>query len=757
MAILLQRKRYIFEKKMKKILQIKKIPFIFFAVAVFLLLNIFFNFKIFKEDVFGYNPQKVTIDDGVVTEFLTDLEYRRLQSFKNPFSPTNALFYPFTTPIALNDTSAMNLLFFPILRPFFNIHQTTLVIAIFNIFLSNLLMYFLLKRLRVHQYAAFLGSLIFGFTPYIISAITGHYTYTALYFFPLLFLTAYEFIQSVSLRKKLLFSCFFGIFLGASLYTNPYYFIISALGIVLYSLLFFFLKRKEFIGFFLKNIVYFFISCAFFFFVLFPLLTEMKKAIDLYGSSAKVHVGSSIVLSSDLFNLVIPNEQNPLYNLIFTKLANAPLPFSKISHFFFYSWYSFSYPGILILLTGAFFIIYWKKLEKEIKDRIEPHLFASAAFFILMLGPFLKLFNRWMIVLDENIPVYIPLPFLLLRFIPGLETLRAPVRFVTVFVFLAAIVFALLFDWVLKRTEKKKQILLLLLFFAIFFLDQMYVIRDRISTNIPLRIYEYIKQDKKQSTVLEIPFTVRDGLQYAGFVHATSIMRSPLLHNKPIIGGYLSRVHPSVFEYYRNLPFIGHTAEIIDKGNYHLYKEQPASVKITPYTENILLMKDEFDFLDIKYIILKNDEAYTAPIEKIISDVGFKKKLTDQAYDLFERIIEVKNFDNVRFGSDNDRMYAGIGFDKRENGFRRITDKIATIFLKSFDADKKILVIDAASVQSGQTAKVFVNGLYIKTISFDAKRKYVSLDVSSGLKQGMNEILMVFSDTGLQFFSVKLD
>src|SRR3989339_2210020 len=99
-------------------------------------------------------------------------------------------------------------------------------------------------------------------------------------------------------------------------------------------------------------------------------------------------------------------------------------------------------------------------------------------------------------------------------------------------------------------------------------------------------------------------------------------MNGPLIYDKPVIGGYLARVNQGIFDYYKNLPFIDYILSITDKGNYNPEKEKPRPLNIFPFQGDIKLAKQEIDFLDIKYILLKNDEKYTKNISELIETLG---------------------------------------------------------------------------------------------------------------------------------------
>lgn len=732
---------------MKRFLQIKKIPFIFFAISVFLLLNIFFNLKIFKEDIINYQPQKVTIDDGVVTEFLTETEYQNLTHLKNPFGSTDKILYPFKTNFSLNDTSAVNLPFLVLLRKFFSIHQATMIIALLNILFSNIMMYIFLRRLGIGYSSSFLASLVYGFSPFISQRIQGHLTYTPLYLFPLQFFLFHVFIYEKTGWKKSIFSVLLGLLLAFTYLANPYYFILTSFIIIFFLLYYLVENRKIFFNFVKQNAPFFLLAFLVFILVLIPLFFKVFKLIYFEGLEKRPNFIGSIILSADLASFFMPSEFNPIYANIMEKIFGFGSVFGKLSYFFFHSWDKFAYPGIIISILYIFLIFFRRKISIKLYDTIRPYFWISIAFAILMLGPFLKIFNRWFIVVDEGIKIYAPLPYLIFHYIPGAEVLRAPARFIAGFVFFASLVFAFLLNDFLLKIREKKRVIIIILIFLVFFADQMYVIRNRITTHIPLKIYEYIKKDPRVSTVLEIPFTVRDGLQYAGFVHATSIMKSPLLHDKPVIGGYLSRVNPAVFQYYQGLPFIGHVAKIIDKGNYHLYKEQPQEPKISAFSADIQTITDELDFLNIRYVVLKQNETYASVIQDILEKAEFNSVMQDGEYRLFRREQKKKEFTTVSFGSNADYLYIAQGFSLKENGFRWVEGKQAKVFVRSDEKKKNMLTFKAASFHIPQDVLIYVNETYAGQKFIDVEDNSYSLDISDMLQPGINTVFFKFSQT----------
>lgn len=612
----------------------KKKYILLIAILIFFGFNLIFNYQNWRELFVKKTSYNAVIGDSLLTEFMLESNYQQIKEGKNPFIFKQKLFYPFTINISFNDPGTSNVIFFFLLRPFLGIHESMRLVVLINIFLTNLLMYLLLTKLKINHWLSIILALSYGFIPIVAFRSLGHYTYTSTYIFPLIFLIVLKFLEEKIIKKKVWISILFGFFMMFILLLNFYYFLGIVLGIASYFIYYLITNKKTITNFISKNIL--FLLTSLFSFLLFtsPWLYSVYKLIASGGTENTRTFGGAVELSGDLFGFLTPSEYNPIYHFILQKLGTALPIFSKYYKFYTNNTEKFIYPGLIIILLYAFLIIFKRNIPQKLWYTIKSHLIISLIFATLLLGPFLKIFNRWMINLD-GIGVVIPLPFLLLHYFPGLSSLRAPTRFTPIFIFLAVIVVAYILDFLFKKLKLKKRILLIVVLFLIFIFDQFAIFPKPDYQYFPLKAYNYIKKSKIQGVVFEIPFTVRDGFQYIGYVHAIGPMNGYLIHKKPIIGGYFARVPQKIFDYYKNKKFINYVANIIDKGNYNLITEQPKEVKITQFNGSVREIDKELKRLDIKYIILKKDEKYSKAISYLITQVNFKKIMTDNNYDLY--------------------------------------------------------------------------------------------------------------------------
>ncbi len=712
-------------------------------ILLFLSFNILFNFRIWAT-IFSHDPKDLfPTGESSLAEFTLEMSFRNILQLKNPYLISNSMLYPYSQNLAMNDPGVSNLIFYIFLRPLFSTHVSMLIIVLMNNLLSSILMYALLRKFNIKYAIATLFALCFSFTPFISHRVDGHYIYTSLFIFPLFFLIVYSYFQTKSKIKKLTYSIFTGVLFAFILMLNLYYLMTIFLIVSFYTIYYLLFQRK--IAFNILKNGYFYLAITLLSFLIasIPWVYPFIKLLQLEGLVKTPGFGGANQLSADVLSFIIPSEYNPFYHYIINQLAKVSVIFINYQKVYLSSWDKFVYPGIIILVTYLGLVFWRKKLPLSLRKKIWPHFLISIIFVVLTLGPFLKVFNRWMIQL-EDVSVVFPLPFLLFHYIPGLTALRAPTRFIPAFVFLASIISAQLLNFLLPKVFKKHLVIIILIYLLLIF-DQFYIVPKRTNRNLPVASYQLIKRDDNFFSVMEIPFTVRDGFDYIGYVHAIDPMTGSLIYHKPIIGGYTARVHPSIFSYYKNLPFIGYIAQIIDKGNYNPDKELPGEPRITLFQGNFQQAMKELDFLDVKYIILKTDEKYSPLVIQLLYSLGYHKQLFDGGYDLYIRQPTPTNFEEITFGSPDDYLYTAAGFSIRENGFRWTEGKLAKIFLKTNNLQKTKLTLQASSFYEPQEIEVYLNDYKVGKKTIGIEKTHLSFNISGKIRPGINTVIIRFT------------
>ncbi len=682
--------------------------------------------------------------DGIITEFISEISREKILQFENPYGFHQRLFYPFYTSYALADPGSAHLPFYLVFREFMSSHRTLLLIVFVNLFLNYAVMYGLLRKLNMDFLVSLLGGLVFGAMPFISYRVLNHYTYTPIFLFPLLFLVLYSLVQASSLKMKVWFSAIVAVVGVYTLLTNFYYFISMGIATCAYSTYAGIFHSKKFWQILKNNIWYLLLAGVLFMLLLIPWIMSVLTIGQLYTDAKMQGFGGAWLLSSDLMNVFLPSEHNPFYAVIFSLLSQKHIFLQKVQEMYLSSYAKNAYAGIISLATIAGIFFAWKKVPSHIRPQVCMYISLALFFLSLSFGPFLQIFKRWFVDV-EGVSVVLPMPFLLLHYLPGMDTLRAPSRFVPVYIFFLVLASAYVWNYLSGRLPvgKSRYYIIGAVFFVVL-LDQLYIIpkaAKEYRTHIPMRLYEHIATDKTRSTVLQIPFTVRDGFSYRGNVHAVSPMKGTLTHGKPIIGGYVARVATEIFSYYDRLPFISYLTRVSDIGNSS--DGTPIPKKIGRYVGTPQSIKAELDFLNIRHIILKNDESYSKAVSMDILSAGFKKVSTDAEYLLYSRPLSPREYTMVDFTKEQPAYYLGTT-DVNTKAVGHQFDKSAKVFLHA-KKSKKQMIIRISAPQEVQ-ADIFVNGQYQQTVTLSPVKETLKVMTKNELVSGIHMIDLVLKN-----------
>ncbi len=710
---------------------------LFFIIGGFILVNIFFNYNIFWSELISDRSTIGQVHGEVeASEYGLETVYRNIISFRNPFSPFKTILHPFELDVIASDTGlGFNMIFF---RPYLSLHQAVSMIVVFNLFFSNVAMYLLLRKLKNAKAVSFIIALAYGFMTFLTVRL-GHIDYTTLYLFPFFYYFVVIFFGTRKRNIKIFsaISAFF--FLVLSLWQNIYYFtmiIVSCIFFVVY----YFLKYKLRILKIIKdNIVYIVPGLVFSIVLLSPWLYELRNILIFSETPEASGWGGAVEFSADLFGVLIPSQYNYYYGGLVASVIK-DIEFAKDI------FENFTYPGIIIFVTGFFFLIFYKRIPRNLKEAVHPSFIAAILFFILTLGPFLHIFGRWALLL-EGVAVVFPLPFVLLHYIPFIGNIRSPGRFSVAMIFFAYVFVAYLLTYWLKDKSKKIKVIFLIILLVIFLIDHRYIDTDFPKGRyIPNKIYEKIATDKDFFSVLRIPFTVRDGYTYFGDYNAILVNEGQLIYNKPVIGGYSGRIANYIKTYYQQDPFVGYIGRFIDVDssiNLSIDNSQIDNWKVIDVEES----KRSLDFLSIKYIILHEDSIKSKDIKPIINKLGFKQILTDNMFTLWTREPNNAEYLVMNIEKPDHTRLLGHGWYAKEGNFRWAHKESSSIF-KIRQPRNMTLNLRVASFANNQTLTIYVNKKKLKEIMVKTDMNIYSVKVPKEyLEAGINHFYYIFDES----------
>jgi hypothetical protein len=151
-------------------------------------------------------------------------------------------------------------------------------------------------------------------------------------------------------------------------------------------------------------------------------------------------------------------------------------------------------------------------------------------FGLLSLGPFIHI---------AGINTYVPGPWAFLRYVPLIGLAHTPARFAVLLMLAVAIMFAAALGWLGRRYPTHRRAMLLGVGIVLAF-ELLPAPRVLYSATVP-PLYRHVAAAPRGTTLLELPYGVRDGTSSIGnFTARTQFYQTA--HGKTIMGGYLSRV-----------------------------------------------------------------------------------------------------------------------------------------------------------------------------------------------------------------------
>jgi hypothetical protein len=154
----------------------------------------------------------------------------------------------------------------------------------------------------------------------------------------------------------------------------------------------------------------------------------------------------------------------------------------------------------------------------------------AIGFGLLALGPFVRV---------GGIDTHVPAPWALLRYLPIVGLARSPGRFFIFAMVGIAVLFASALHALISRHPRARTTIVAGVGMVLAF-ELLPAPRQLFSAEIP-SIYRIIAAEPREVRVLELPFGIRDGTMAVGnFTSRTQFYQTA--HEKPILGGYLSRV-----------------------------------------------------------------------------------------------------------------------------------------------------------------------------------------------------------------------
>jgi hypothetical protein len=227
----------------------------------------------------------------------------------------------------------------------------------------------------------------------------------------------------------------------------------------------------------------------------------------------------------DLLAYAIPNPYNPVVGGAGTGLLRS-LPNGFVENVASIPW------------TAAAAIV---AIPLLLRRPLPGGMIAFTVFWMLLaLGPFIR-------VAGEQ--TFVPTPWALLRYVPVIGAARMPTRMTVMVMFGIAVLLALAIRELRQGTPRGRVIATAVGALLVF--ELLPAPRVLHSAEVPA-VYRAIREDPRPLRVMTLPFGLRDGLSSRGDFSA-AYQYFQTAHEKPLVGGYLSRLpRRGVARYRRN-------------------------------------------------------------------------------------------------------------------------------------------------------------------------------------------------------------
>jgi len=411
---------------------------------------------------------------------------------------------------------------------------------------SGLGMLFLLKTIKISPKSAWIGTLIFCFSPYVMVRSTGHFNLAAVWPLP----WAIALILRLRERQDYQSALWLGLVWGLALLNElQYAFFIGLFALVVFgrNLLINLGKRdlSSDRGTMFKNwpksILLFTSLGGTFFLVAWPGLLPVLNQIRA-GASQPANLAAQNAYSLDILSLFAPDRLHPVWGRFF---ANAR---TKIG---IWGVENIGYLGIVnMFLLG---IGFWLHRKSKLDRKFLNWTALALVWLVLAWGPFLTIGGQSSFTIFGQ-TLKLPLPFIILRALPFSSLFRTPNRLIVLTYLCLAVANSLVVEALLTHfPDQGRKVKALVPLLGIVILFDFFTAPFPLSDARLPSFYQEKQAFENIQTILDIPVGWRSGSLMVGNLQ-TAMQHYQTAHQKKLIGGYISRVPAEMMHYYTHRP-----------------------------------------------------------------------------------------------------------------------------------------------------------------------------------------------------------
>ena len=515
-------------------------------------------------------------------------------------SYTNYLFYPHGSPMIFSAFSLFDQLLGIPLQLIFGLAATYNILWMLSFILAGYGAFLLVRYLTGNDAAAFIGGMIFTFSPYHFAQGLEHIGATTIEWIPFCALFLIKAFREKSLKSAAVAGVFF-ILVAMS---DSQYMVFMGL----FSMLLFVFEvaialkisraakkenklQPQHSGD-LKSVLF-----VFAIFTCIALAGAIPLNYDLIhialsgNNYLKPDISEAVLFSGDLAGFFTPSSLHPIFG--------AWLATNVYSHFTSNVVEYTTYAGMVALVLSIIAVITsWK--EKYVKFWSISALF----FAVMVLGPALHVFG---LVRIPIYPGFIPLPYMVFYyFMPFMSDSRTISRFDVILMMSLAVLAGYGVSRILKSLHNNWSKVMVTCIIAAFIAFEFSSVPAISTLDTPV-IYKQMAQDKSQYAVIEIP-------SYDDYGSGIKSEYYETIDGKKMVGGYLPRTPDNVSDFEKNTPFINVLVDANEAGDIFVQNNTQIGNYVLNYYNiqyviiHKMLTDDNKPSLDIDFYTLDMDK-----------------------------------------------------------------------------------------------------------------------------------------------------
>lgn len=497
---------------------------------------------------------------------------------------TNLLFHPTGVSLVHQNFAWVNIALWLGLEPLVGGIAAYNLVHLLHIPLCGLSMFLLVRRLTKSEAIAFVGGLIYAFLPFRMLD-TNHPNMISTEGLPLLMLVLLRLFEDGSPLREGVVG---GVVVALIGYMRWQLLILAAFMTVCYLLYVFLWEHERWtwpilIGLALMVAVAGVLMAP----GLYPYLREAARE----GVAGELYELTPEPGKQDFLSYVVPQRQHllsPMYDKVFGRYARAA------ARRVYSAFLGHIVVGLVIIAV----------IGRRHRSKIRFWLGLALLCFILALGPYLR-FNR---ILYENIP----LPYQLIGWLPPIRMLGISLRFNALLGVPLAVLGAsgaqVLWEWIKRRRWgfplDRPQVFAALLGLLIL-VDYLSVPTATVSADVP-DFYYLLAKEPADFAVAGLP-----GKRH----HTERYMFYQIVHNRPILGGHVSRLPPEALDFASSIPLIA-----------DMYREVAIDTGLPDISRQLSMLAEA----GFKYLIIHKELATEQQLDAWQSYLAIQPRYEDQ-------------------------------------------------------------------------------------------------------------------------------